>query len=175
MNRPDVGDSAWQRGYAVYADALRLVARGLAGVAGAAILVMIIVTCVDVVMRYCGSPLPGAYDIVNLAGTLTIACGLPYTTAVKGHVAIEFVYHKLGPRGRVVLDTLIRLLILVLFVVLAWQSLQYGFTLREKGQVSPTLKMPEFWVAYVVSLSCAVMVLITLHHLFHPGKALIKL
>lgn len=174
MSCPSVDDSGWTRGFALYVNALRLLVRLLAGVAGVGILVMILVTCIDVVMRYLGSPLPGAYDIVNLAGTLTIACGLPYTKAVKGHVAVEFVFHKLGPRGRVIVDSLIRVLIIGLFAALTWQSLRYGLSLRAKGQVSPTLQIPEFWVAFVVSFSCAVIILITLHHMFHPGKELIK-
>ena len=37
-----------------------------------------------------------------------------------------------------------------------------------------TLQLPVFWVPYVMAFSCAVVVLVTLYHLFHPGKALLK-
>ena len=134
----------------------------------------LILRSVDVVLRKLGQPLPGAYDIVKLTAAVTIACALPYTTAVKGHVAVEFFFHRLGSRGRVVADTLIRLPIMALFSLLTWQFVQYGNALKKGGEVSMTLQLPVFWVPHVVALSCAVVVLVTLYHLIHPGKPLLK-
>jgi hypothetical protein len=37
-----------------------------------------------------------------------------------------------------------------------------------------TLQMPVFWVPYVMAFSCALVVLVTLYYLLHPGKALLK-
>jgi TRAP-type C4-dicarboxylate transport system permease small subunit len=155
-------------------DTLRRLVQVLAFVAGGSLLAMVLVTSVDVILRKFGHPLPGAYDMVKIAAALTIACGLPYTTAIKGHVAVEYFFHKLGRRGRVVADTVIRLLIMALFSLLAWQLVRYGARLRESGEVSMTLQLSVFWVPYVMAFSCAVVVLVTLYHLFHPGKALLK-
>jgi TRAP-type C4-dicarboxylate transport system permease small subunit len=153
---------------------LRRLVQVLAIVAGLSLLTMVLVTCVDVILRKLGRPLPGAYDMVKIAAGLTIACGLPYTTAVKGHVAVEYFFHKLGRRGRIVADTVIRLLITALFSLFAWQLMHYGAGLSRSGEVSMTLQLPVFWVPYVMAFSCAVVVLVTLYHLFHPGKALLK-
>ena len=110
----------------------------------------------------------------KIAAVVTIGCGLPYTTAVKGHVAVEFFSQKFGPRGRVVVDTLVRFVVMVLFSLLAWQFVLHGMAIKSSGEVSMTLQLPIFWVPYVLALSSAVIVLITLYHLFHPGKALLK-
>jgi TRAP-type C4-dicarboxylate transport system permease small subunit len=166
--------SLFQQAFAIYSKSLRAVVMALAAVAGAAIVAMILVTCADIVMRLFRHPLIGAYDIVNIAGTITIACAMPYTTAVKGHVAIEFFFHKLRRRGRIIMDIVIRLLMLALFSALAWGCFRHGQALRENGQVTPTLQMPEFWVAYLVAGSCAAMVLVTIHHLLKPGKPMIE-
>jgi TRAP-type C4-dicarboxylate transport system permease small subunit len=99
---------------------LRRLVRLTAGIAGVGLLSMMTVTCLDVILRKMGHPLPGAYDLVKVAAALTIACALPYTTAVKGHVAVEFFYHKLGRDGRVVADTLIRLPIMAMFSLFTW-------------------------------------------------------
>lgn len=153
---------------------LRRLVRLLAGIAGAALLAMVLVTSVDVILRAFRHPIPGAYDLVKVGAALAIACGLPYTTAVKGHVAVEFFYHRLGRRGRVVADTLIRLLIMAMFSLFTWQLVQYGAGLKRSGEVSMTLQLPVFWVPYVMAFSCAVVILVTLYHLFHPGKALLE-
>jgi TRAP-type C4-dicarboxylate transport system permease small subunit len=146
----------------------------LAALAGLVLLTMMLVTCADILLRVFRMSFTGAYDIVRIAATITIACGLPYTTAVKGHVAVEFFFQRLGGRGRVIADTLIRLVTMALFSVLAWQFVQYGIGLRKSGEVSMTLQLPVFWVPHLMAFSCAVVVLVTLYHLLHPGKALLK-
>jgi TRAP-type C4-dicarboxylate transport system permease small subunit len=157
-----------------YHAALRRLVRLLAVVAGAGIVAMMMTTCLDVVLRAFGSPLQGSYDIVGLLGVITITCSLPYTTAVKGHVAVEYFFHKLSHRSRIFVDTLVRLLLMVLFIVLVWQNVVYSLQLHAGGQVTPTLQVPVFWVPCVVAFSCAVTVLVVLYNLLHPGKVIIK-
>lgn len=165
----------------------------LSVVAGISILVMMTVTCAEVVLRgvtrlaaylnitamantlhQWSKFLVGVYDIVQITGMVTIATGLPYTTAVKGHVAIEYFFQKMSRSGRIVVDTFCRVLTIALFSALTWQSIQYGLSLKQKGQVTLTLKLPEFWIPYVLAFSCGAMVLVTLYHLLRPGKELIK-
>ncbi len=158
----------------IYAHMLRKLARLTAGIAGLSLLTMMLVTCVDVVLRKFGHPLPGSYDIVKMAAGVTIACALPYTTAIKGHVAVEFFYHRLGRCSRVVADTFIRLPIMALFSLFTWELVMYGAKLKSSGEVSMTLQLPVFWVPYLMAFACGQVVLVTFYHLLHPGKALIK-
>jgi TRAP-type C4-dicarboxylate transport system permease small subunit len=152
---------------------LRSVVLGLAVLAAASLLIMMSVTVVDVVLRVFGLPLTGAYDLVKLAGTFTLAGALPYTTAVKGHVAIEFLSQRFRRRTRAVVDGALRLGTISLFSLLAWSCFEHGNSLRHRGQVSMTLQLPEFWAAYAISASCSLVVLVTLFHLFHPDRELI--
>jgi TRAP-type C4-dicarboxylate transport system permease small subunit len=146
----------------------------LAYVACASLMMMVLVTSAEVVLRIFRHSLTGAYEIVRIAAAITIAAALPYTTAIKGHVAIEYFFHKLGRRGRGVVDALMRLAGMALFGLLAWGCVDYGNSLRSKGEVSPTLQLPIFWVPYVLALSCVLVVLIKIYHLTHPGKPMIK-
>ena len=157
-----------------YHRALRALVKALASVAGASLLLMALITTADVVLRKCGVSLTGAYDLVKIAAAITAAAALPYTTAIKGHVAIEYFFHKLGRRGRIVVDALMRLGGMGLFSLLAWGFVDYGNSLRQNGEVSTTLQLPIFWVPYVLAGSCVLVVLIKAYHLTHPGKAMIK-
>mgnify|MGYP001163046170 CR=1 FL=1 len=157
--------------YTKVAKALVLV---LAVLAGLSILVMIVVTCVDVLGRKFGHPLTGAFDIVTVMGAVSMACALPYTTAVKGHVAVEYFFHKLNHRGRLIVDTVIRLAGVVMFAFLSWQCVQYGGRLREAGQVTMTLQMPVFWVPYVIAGSSVVVAIVIFYNMTHPGKTLVR-
>ena len=143
-------------------------------ISGAAIFVMIGITVADIILRFFKSGVTGAYDIVCLAGAVSVVCALPYVTAVKGHIAIEFLYQKAGRWGRIFFDTLFRLMLLVLFAFLIWRNIGYGFYLLSTGQVMLTLKIPVFWMPFLLSISFTLIFIITFYHLTHPGKGMIK-
>lgn len=165
-----------ETGWAVYTRCLRAAVYALVAVSGLGVLTIMLVTCADVILRLkcVNHPFVGAYDIVKIAGALTLATALPYTTAVKGHVAIEYFFHKLSRRGRIVVDSLIRPLSMALFAFFAWRSVVYGLELQRNHQVSQTLQLPVFWVPFVIGFCCAIVVLVILHNLVHPGREMIK-
>ena len=174
MNAGAVGRSGWGRLIDAYHQGLRLVVQWLGLVAGAGLMAMVVITTLDVVLRVFRISLPGAYDLVRIAGALTIAAALPYTTAVKGHVAIEYFFHQLGRRGRIVVDALMRLVGMALFGMLAWGSILFGSSLKRSGEVSLTVQLPMFWVPYVLAASCVLVILIKLYHVSHPGKPMLE-
>lgn len=173
----DNGGSFWRRALARTEPLfvpVRFGVYALAGVSGLGVLVMMGVTCADVVLRIFGRSLTGAVDLVTLAGAVSVACALPYTTAVKGHVAIEYFFHKLRRRGRVIVDSIARVVTMGMFVVVCIECVRYGQKLHEHHEVSMTLKLPVFWIPYVVAFAAAMVVLVILCHLLHPGKEMIK-
>ena len=163
-----------RRAIEVYGQGVRVLVHGLTVLAGLGILGMVGVTCVDVVFRILGRPFSGTMDVVKLLSAVTIACGLPYTTACKGHVAIEFFFQKLSVRWRIVVDTLARLAAMALFALLAWGSLRYGSELRSTGTVTATIQLPVFWVLYVIAVCCVAVMLIKIYHILSPGRSLMK-
>jgi len=163
-----------QQVYGRYASLLRWWVALLAGVAGLAVAAMIVVTVVDVVGRRLGHPLTGAYDIVELLGAITIAGALPYTTACKGHVAIEFLPHQLSPRGRIVLSTLVGVICISIFAFLTWRFVRYGIDLRASGEGTVTLRWPVFWLPHWMAVCTAATILVLVYQMTHPGKELMK-
>jgi len=174
MNSETSGSANESRLVGFYHYTLRALVRCLGIVSGGGLMIMVLVTTLDVVLRVFRLSFTGAYDVVKIAAVLTVAAALPYTTAIKGHVAIEYFFHKLGRRGRVGVDALMRSGGMALFSLLAWGSLQYGESLRRSGEVSLTLQLPVFWVPYLLAASCGLVVLIKLYHLLHPGQPLLK-
>lgn len=146
----------------------------LAIIAGLGIMIMMLVTCLDVILRIFRCPFVGAFDIVKIAGAVSIAAALPYTTAVKGHVAIEYFFQKLSRTSRIVTDTIIRVIGIGMFSFICHRSILYANALKKSGQVTLTLQIPEFWVMYFIAFSCALVALVILHNLLHPGKEMIK-
>ena len=146
----------------------------LAGVGGMAVVAMIVVTVADVVGRRFGHPVKGAYDLVRILGAVAMACALPLTKAVKGHIAIEYFFQKMERRGRAAVDTAMRLVLLALFGLLAWQFGLQGLNFLRGGELSATLRLPLFWVPWLAALACLATAGVTLWHLLHPGRSMMR-
>jgi len=143
--------------------------------AGVCLLIMTALTCADVFLRTAFKmPIKGAVDLIGILCALATACALPYTTAIKGHVAVEYFFLKLGRRGRIAVDTIIRLALAAFFLVLGIYLARYGQDLYTTKQVSLTLQLPIFWVPWVMAVCCWVMVAIKFYHIAHPGQSLLK-
>ena len=153
---------------------LRAMAWVLAGLSGMAIVGMMGVTCADVVMRAAGQPIKGSYDLECILSVITLAGALPYTTAVKGHVAVEYFFHKLPHRSRVVVDSVMRILSILLFSLLAYQCFRHGTQMQRVNELMPTLLWPAFWVPWLIAISCAISALVVVYHLVFPGKAIMR-
>ena len=153
---------------------LRRMTHAMAAAGGIAVAGIIAVTVADVVGRQMGLAVKGAYDLVRVLGAIAMACALPLTKAAKGHIAIEYFFQKLGPRGRAVVDTAMRLVLLALFALLAWRFVLQGRAFLDSGEVTTTLHMPMFWVPWLAALACLVTAGVTLWHLVHPGRAMLR-
>ena len=153
---------------------LRWLTQAMAAVGGVAVAGIIAVTVADVVGRQFGHSVKGAYDLVRVLGAIAMGCALPLTKAVKGHIAIEYFFQKLGGRGRAVMDTAMRLALLVLFALLTWRFVLQGKMFLDSGEVTATLHMPMFWVPWLVALACLATAGVTLWHLLHPGRSMAR-
>ncbi|MGC9328017.1 MAG: TRAP transporter small permease [Candidatus Hinthialibacter sp.] len=163
-----------ERFFSVFTSAIRTLVYGMTFVSGLGILFMMTLTCVDILLRIAGYPIVGAYDVVKITGAVSMGCALPYTTAVKGHVAIEFLFQKMSRPWRILVDTIARLISMTLFGLLTWRCIEYGQSLRSSGQATATLEIPTYWILYVMAFSCAIVVCIIFDHMIHPGKEMIK-
>ncbi|WP_319562608.1 TRAP transporter small permease [Marispirochaeta sp.] len=153
---------------------IRRIVKCFAVIAGGAILLMMGITVADVLLRLFGTGITGAYDVVRACGAVAVACALPYLTAVKGHIAIEFFYHKCSRLGRLILDSLLRISAIIIFGVVTIQVYRHGLALLASGEVFPNLGLPVFWIPMLISLNFVLMMIVFLYHLTHPGKEFIK-
>lgn len=166
--------ASFQRIRHVYVRSLRFTVMIFAAITGVSIMFMVLLTCADVVLRLFGNPIIGAYDLVGVAGAVSMSCALPYTTALKGHVAIEYFFQKLNRTWRIIVDTVVRLMGIGLFSMLARESARIGTNLKIRGEVTPTLQLPVYWVSWVIALACALVVLVIIYNMLNPGKELLQ-
>ena len=140
-------------------------ARLLFGLAGAAIVAMMLLTCADVILRLFSRPIPGTYELVSFFGAVSVAFAMAHTCVEKGHIAVSVLVQLLPRRGRETVDALTSALSLTLFALIAWRSVLYAEDLRRSGEVSLTLQLPFYPFVYGIGLSAAVVCLVLLSDL----------
>lgn len=133
---------------------LQSVSKLLNSIAGVALTFMMLLTVADVFLRAGGHPMVGAYEIVALAMGIVIGFGFPQTSLDRGHVYMEFLLEKLSRRGKNVMNTFTRLLCLILFAFIGYNLFRVAAGFQASGEVSPTIQLPFYPVAYGVAVCC---------------------
>jgi TRAP-type C4-dicarboxylate transport system permease small subunit len=133
---------------------LRVVAKTINIIAGAALTFMMLLTVTDIFGRAFGRPILGTYEIVSLTLGLVIGFGIPKVSLDRGHVYMEFLIEKLSPNGKKLMHTFTRLLCLGLFILIGYNLFTVGAEFHASGEVSPTIKLPFFPVAYGIGVCC---------------------
>ena len=131
------------------------ISRWLNVVAGIALVLMILFTCADVVGRkLLNHPVSGTYENVGFLNVIVVAFALVYTYRIKGLVSVELITDRLPKRAQWFISAFVALLGLVFFVLLTWQSIEYGNTVWRTGEVSITQKLPFYPIIYGIAFSC---------------------
>lgn len=134
------------------------------------LVLMMLVTCADVVGNLLGKPVLGAEELVSLLAALVLAFVLPKAHLDRAHIGIELVYRSLGPATRKCNDIFVGLISLAFFLLASWQCFEYADDLRDSGEVSATLELPFYYILYAISLSTLVLALAILQDLLQTWR-----
>jgi len=135
--------------------------------AGLALVGIMLLTSLDVVLRYFGNPIPGAYDIVSLTAAFVIGFAVPRTAWDKTHVTVDvFVDRFPGTRGA--FHVITRILGLAFFILLAWNLIKLGLSFAKTGESTLTLALPLYPVALALGFCCVVQCIVLLADLLRP-------
>ncbi|MFP4476915.1 MAG: TRAP transporter small permease [Desulfatibacillaceae bacterium] len=129
-------------------------------VAGCAVVLMMLVTCLDVALRYIRKPVPGTFELVYLLGGIAVAFAMARTTHTKGHVAVSIIVGRFTRKWQHIVDGITGLLGLLLFALATWRMLILARTYQTTNMVSPTLELPLYPVIYAMALALAVVCLV---------------
>lgn len=140
-------------------------------VAAAALVIMMVLTCADVILRFFRHPIPGTYEMVGLLGAIVVSFSLAHTSVLRGHISVELIVQKLPKTAQIVIDGINSLLGTALFGLITWQSMLYASNLMHTGEVSLTLQMPIYPFVYGIAVGSGMLCLVLLIDFF---KSLIR-
>jgi TRAP-type C4-dicarboxylate transport system permease small subunit len=145
---------------------LRLISKILNYIAGIALSIMMFLTVADVILRAGGHPIIGTYEIVALLMAIVIGFAIPQVSLDKGHVYMEFLLERMSGNWKNIMNTFTRVLCIVLFGLIGYNLFFVGAGFRASGEVTATIKMPFYHIAYGVAVCCLLECLVFIFDIF---------
>lgn len=121
---------------------------------------LMFLTVGDVILRTFKSAIVGTYELVGFLGAIAIGFSFPRTAFERHHVSVDILTAKLPRTGKMIMDILTRCASIVFFFILGWNLVAVGLDYYRSGEVSATLQVPFYPVAYAVGICCFVMCIV---------------
>jgi TRAP-type C4-dicarboxylate transport system permease small subunit len=126
---------------------------------------MMFSTFLDVALRAIGHPIVGTFEVVALSLALVIGFYIPCVSLEKGNVYMEIVLDRVSPKNKAILNVFTRVLGIVLFALIAYNLFTVAHEFHRAREVTPTLRIPFYPVAYGVGVCCVIECLVFLLHI----------
>ena len=116
--------------------------------------VIMLLTVTDVLLRAFGHPILGTYEVVSILLAVVIGFSIPKVSLDRGHVCMEFLLDALPKRGRDAMQIFTRILCVALFLFIGYNLFSVANEFRISGEVTNTIRLPFYHVAYGVGVCC---------------------
>jgi TRAP-type C4-dicarboxylate transport system permease small subunit len=136
------------------------ISRVLNIVAGGSLTFLMVLTIVDIALRGFRRPVVGTYELVAFAGAVVIGFSMPLTSWFRSHVYVDTLLMKFSRKTRRGFNVATRVVVIGVFAVIGWTLFKYGTDLRRSGEVSLTLQVPFYPVAYGLGVCSFVLCLV---------------
>jgi TRAP-type C4-dicarboxylate transport system permease small subunit len=143
-----------------YLRLVRQLSRFLDLIAGIAITFAMLLTVCDVILRAFRAPIVGTYELVAFTGAVVIGFALPMTSWIRGHIFVDFLVLRMPPIVQKIFNFVTRLIGIVLFYLIGWNLIKMASDLQESGEVSPTIQLPFYPIAFAIGICCFVQCLV---------------
>jgi TRAP-type C4-dicarboxylate transport system permease small subunit len=134
-------------------------------VSGVALSFIVLLTTADVVLRAFGHPILGTYEIVSIGGAVIIGFGLPVTSWEKFHIYVDFVIKGFSSKTKKGFDIVTRCIGIGVFLMIAWNVVRLGIRFQTTGEVTDTIQLPIYVIAYGLGFCFLILSLVLVCHI----------
>lgn len=144
-----------------------IISKVLLAVSAAVLTLMMLLTAVDVVMRYIFRlPIPGAFELTEYMMAFIIPFAVAYCGEQNGHVSVELFYKKFPKIIQNILRVLISILTISFAGIMTWQNILYIGETHGDHLASSVLLIPTYPFIIPVSVGLGIYTLVVLFQLF---------
>lgn len=139
--------------------------------AGALIVVTMVLTVTNIVLRICfKSPILGAYEFTGFLAALIIGLAISYCAVQNGHIAVDFIIEKLPSPLAKAIDGVTNTISGIFLGFFSWRIFAYGIALMKSNEVSPTTRTPFYYFVYLLGICFLLLCGITFFKAFDLAK-----
>ncbi|MDO5620321.1 MAG: TRAP transporter small permease [Paracoccus sp. (in: a-proteobacteria)] len=138
---------------------LSFLTRLFAGIGGATLLAMMLMTVTSVVLRSTiGRPIPGDFELIELGSAVAIFCFLPWCQINGGNVLVDFFTAKAGARTNHLLEAVGDVIFLALAALILWRMWHGAADMRQYNEQTMVLRAPVWWAFAIILPAMALLV-----------------
>jgi len=148
---------------------INTIAKVLLAVSAAVLAMMMLLTAMDVVMRYVfRMPIPGAFELAEYMMAFIIPFAIAYCAERNNHVSVELFFNKLPKNIQKALHSIISALTMAFAALMTWQNIEYIGETYSDHLTSSVLLIPTYPFIVPVSIGLGIYTLIILLRLLQP-------
>jgi len=121
---------------------------------------VMLLTVTDVILRTVRHPIIGTFEIVQLAGAVVIAFGIPLTSWSRGLIYVDFFINMFPDWAKNTMNILTRIIGITIFIFIGYNLCGFASDLLKSGEVTPTKQLPFYPIVYGMGVACFVQVLV---------------
>lgn len=115
----------------------------------------------EVFMRYFfGRPFRGGFEVTELAMSIIVACGLPYTAIIRGHVSVDLFSRTLDRPAYRWLNFGVHTLGALALALLAWQAWKHALSSMSYGDLTNMMRIPMYPFQFAIAISAGLFALV---------------
>ena len=145
---------------------LERLSRGFALAGGVLLIGVMVMTVVSVFGRYLlNAPIPGDYEITELACGVAVFAFFPYCHTRNGNIVVEFFTERMRPRHKAALEAVHNCAFTIVAGLITWRLFVGGMHKFIDGETTLFLGVPLHWAyfpallgAVLLTVVCAVVV-----------------
>jgi len=135
---------------------VRRMCRLLLLIAGLTLAFMLMFTLLGIIMRAFGKPIVGDYEVISFLGAVVVGFSIPYTSLLKGHVAVDFLQEIVSKNTGDTIRLVTRVLSIALFLWMGWNFVLMSLDLMKSKEVTPVFKVPFYPISLGLAFTCLV-------------------
>ncbi|MEL6948414.1 MAG: TRAP transporter small permease [Pseudomonadota bacterium] len=143
---------------------VRLLALGMALLGGLVLVAMTLMTLVSITGRsltFAGfAPVPGAFELVEAGTAFAVFSFLPWCQLQRGHVTVDVVAARFGPRVMAVLSFLANVAMALVAALIFWRLLLGLLDKRAYLETTFILQFPVWWSYLAASFGAGLFVIV---------------
>jgi TRAP-type C4-dicarboxylate transport system permease small subunit len=140
---------------------LSRLALGLLLLGSVGMIVSMLLGVADVVgTSFLGTPVPGTLEVTESTMVLIVFGALAYAQERRGHIRVELLYARAGPRARSIMDAVTHIVAFAFFALVAWQAIgEFLYSWEMKEATMGTVRFPLYPARLLLAIGTGLVLL----------------